>query len=62
MIVEFTGLEPAIVEKMVYSHYDTTYVPTSGTGHPNHDQLEDSRKTSYPGRYFSDPIKVFIRK
>ncbi len=63
MIVEFTGLEPAIVEKMVYSRYDYDVRPDKWQQviqiMINSKILE---KPHTPDEYFSDPIKVFIRK
>ena len=63
MIVEFTGLEPAIVEKMVYSRYDYDVRPDKWQQviqiMINSKILE---KPHAPDEYFSDPIKVFIRK
>jgi NitT/TauT family transport system substrate-binding protein len=63
LIVEFTGLDPAIVEKMVYSRYDYDVIPEKWQQviqmMINSKILE---KPHTPDEYFSDPIKVFIRK
>ena len=63
MIVEFTGLDPAMVEKMVYSRYNYDVIPEKWQQViqilTNSKILE---KPHTPEEFFSDPIKVFIRK
>jgi NitT/TauT family transport system substrate-binding protein len=63
LIVEFTGLDPAIVEKMVYSRYNYDVIPEKWQQviqiMTNSKILE---KPHTPGEFFSDPIKTFIRK
>ena len=63
MIVEFTGLDPAIVEKMVYSRYNYDVVPEKWRQviqiMSNSNILE---KPHEPDEFFSDPIMTFIRK
>jgi NitT/TauT family transport system substrate-binding protein len=63
LIVEFTGLDPAIVEKMVYSRYNYDVVP--GKWQQIIEIMTNSKileKPHTPDDFFSDPIKVFIRK
>jgi NitT/TauT family transport system substrate-binding protein len=63
LIVEFTGLDPALVEKMVYSRYNYDVIPEKWQQviqiMTNSKILE---KPHTPDEFFSDPIKVFIRK
>jgi NitT/TauT family transport system substrate-binding protein len=63
LIVEFTGLDPALVEKMVYSRYNYDVIPERWQQviqiMTNSKILEQPHT---PDEFFSDPIKVFIRK
>lgn len=63
LIVEFTGLDPTIVEKMVYSRYNYEVIPEKWQQviqiMTNSKILE---KPHTPDEFFSDPVKVFIRK
>jgi NitT/TauT family transport system substrate-binding protein len=63
LIVEFTGLDPALVEKMVYSRYNYDVIPEKWQQviqiMTNSKILEQPHT---PDEFFSDPIKVFIRK
>jgi NitT/TauT family transport system substrate-binding protein len=63
LIVEFTGLDPALVEKMVYSRYNYDVIPEKWQQviqiMTNSKILEQPHA---PDEFFSDPIKVFIRK
>lgn len=63
LIVEFTGLDPAIVEKMVYSRYNYDVIPEKWhhlIRIMTNSQILERPHT--PDEYFTDPIKVFIRK
>jgi hypothetical protein len=61
-VVEFTGLDPALVEKMVYSRFDYDVIPEKWQ-----QLIEVLRKSNVlekphtPNEFFSDPIKIFIR-
>lgn len=63
LIVEFTGLDPTIVDKMVYSRYNYEVIPEKWQQviqiMTNSKILE---KPHTPDEFFSDPVKVFIRK
>jgi NitT/TauT family transport system substrate-binding protein len=63
LVVEFTGLDPAIVEKMVYSRYNYDVIPEKWQQliqiMTNSQVLE---KPHRPDEFFSDPIKPYIRK
>jgi hypothetical protein len=63
LIVEFTGLDPTIVEKMVYSRYNYEVIPEKWQQviqiMTNSKILE---KPHTPDEFFSDPVKVFIHK
>jgi NitT/TauT family transport system substrate-binding protein len=63
LITEFTGLDAAVVEKMTYSRYNYEVRPEKWQQviqiMTNSKILE---KPHTPDEYFSDPIKVFVRK
>lgn len=63
LIVDFTGLDPAVVEKMVYSRYNYDVVPDKWQQviqiMTNSKILE---KPHTPDEFFTDPIKGFIKK